>query len=282
MNLVATQIDEVRQAVARARQAGHKIGFVPTMGALHDGHASLFRIARQETEFVIVSIFVNPLQFAAGEDFGRYPRPLERDLEVCRQEKVDLVFVPTVETIYPSDFRTHVEVDQLGETLCGPHRPGHFSGVATIVLKLFNIVQPDQAYFGQKDGQQTSIIRRMVRDLCVPVGVRVCPTVREPDGLAMSSRNQYLTAEQRAHAPALFQALQEAKHLIEAGECDPEVIRKGLMRHLRLIPGALVEYADVVAAETLRPPGHLQGEVMLAVAVKFGATRLIDNLLVII
>jgi pantoate--beta-alanine ligase len=280
MSVTATQITEVRQAVEEARKSCQSIGFVPTMGALHAGHVSLVEAARRETDFVVLSIFVNPLQFAPGEDYGRYPRTLERDLEYCRQEGVDLVFVPPVEVIYPAGFSTHVEVSHMGDALCGPSRPGHFRGVATVVLKLFQIVQPDRAYFGQKDAQQCRIIRQMVDDLAVPVEVRICPTVREPDGLALSSRNQYLTESQRRQAVVLHQALEEGKRLIEAGERNPQTVRKALLDHLVSAPEAIVDYVEVASAESLRPLLHLNGEVLLAVAVKFGGTRLIDNVVV--
>jgi pantoate--beta-alanine ligase len=280
MSVMVTQVTEVRQAVEEARKAGRSIGFVPTMGALHAGHVSLVQAARRETGFVAVSIFVNPLQFALGEDYGRYPRTLERDLEYCRQEKVDLVFVPPVEVIYPARFSTHVEVSHLGDALCGPSRPGHFRGVATVVLKLFQIVHPDRAYFGQKDAQQCRIIRQMVDDLAVPVEVRICPTVREPDGLALSSRNQYLTESQRRQAVVLHQALEEGKRLVEGGERSPQTVRKALLDRLATAHEGVVDYVEVVSAESLKPLPRLSGEVLLAVAVKFGGTRLIDNVVV--
>jgi pantoate--beta-alanine ligase len=280
MSVMATQITDVRLAVEEARKAGRSIGFVPTMGALHAGHVSLIQAARRETGFVVVSIFVNPLQFTPGEDYDRYPRPLERDLELCRQEKVDLVFAPPAEVIYPAGFATHVEVSHLGDTLCGPSRPGHFRGVATVVLKLLQIVGPNRAYFGQKDAQQCRIIRQMVDDLAVPVEVRICPTVREPDGLALSSRNRYLTDSQRRQAVVLHQALEEGKRLIEAGERNPQTVRKALLDRLASTPEAVVDYVEVVSAESLTAQSYLSGEVLLAVAVKFGPTRLIDNVAV--
>jgi pantoate--beta-alanine ligase len=274
------EIDQVRSAVAQARKNGKTIGLVPTMGALHAGHVSLMQAARRDTGYVVVSIFVNPIQFGPNEDLSRYPRPLERDLEICRQQSVDLVFAPAVETIYPPEFRTFVEVSTLGDTLCGPSRPGHFRGVATVVLKLFNIVQPDIAYFGQKDGQQARTIRQMVRDLDVPVSISICPTVREADGLALSSRNQYLTPEQRRQANVLFRALQETKALIEAGERDPATACAALRQRIESVPDAVIDYTEVVDAESMHPQEALREEVMLAVAVKFGTTRLIDNVLV--
>ncbi len=194
---IVTDIAPLRQAVAEAHRRGRTIGLVPTMGALHAGHLSLIKAAREETGFVVVSIFVNPTQFGPNEDLNRYPRPLQRDLELCEKNGVDLVFHPQPAVIYPPDYHTFVEVKGLQEVLCGASRPGHFRGVATVVLKLFNLVQPDRAYFGQKDAQQVSIIRQMVRDLNVPVDIRVCPIIREADGLALSSRNEYLGPEER-------------------------------------------------------------------------------------
>ena len=276
---VAATIDDVRRAVAEARSRERRIGLVPTMGALHEGHASLIRAARVETGFVVVSVFVNPTQFGPHEDFHRYPRPFEQDLEVCRREGVDLVFAPTPETVYPAGYRTYVEVEGLQNTLCGASRPGHFRGVCTVVLKLFNIVRPDIAYFGQKDAQQVLILRKMVQDLNVEVAVRVCPIIREPDGLALSSRNRYLDVEQRRRAVVLSQAIKEASERIVAGERDGGTVRRLLAERIEATPGAVLDYAAVVAADTLQPFDRLQGQVLLALAVKFGNTRLIDNVL---
>jgi pantoate--beta-alanine ligase len=274
----ANTICEVRQAVAQARKAGRSVGLVPTMGALHAGHVSLIRAARRDTAFVVVSIFVNPTQFGPNEDLSRYPRPLEKDLEICGAEKADLVFTPEVAEMYPPGATTIVEVQELQDVMCGASRPGHFRGVATVVLKLFNIVQPDAAYFGQKDAQQACIIQRMVRDLDVPIEIKVCPIVRESDGLALSSRNVYLSPDQRRHAPALFQALQEAQDRIQEGERLPEAIQEILVDRIAATPGARLDYAAVVAADNLKPLERLQGAVLLALAVKFGETRLIDNM----
>ena len=277
---VATSIDEVRRHVAVARQRGDRTGLVPTMGALHGGHVSLIRAARAECGFVVVSIFVNPTQFGPNEDLARYPRPFESDLATSAAEHVDLVFAPDAATMYPPGFRTFVEIRELQDALCGAARPGHFRGVATVVLKLFNIVQPDVAYFGHKDAQQARIIQQLVRDLDVPVQVRVCPIVREPDGLALSSRNQYLNAEQRNKATVLHRALQEARALVESGETDQTVVQRALATLIELTPGAVLEYAEVVDAESLRPVDRLEGRILLAVAVRFGTTRLIDNELI--
>jgi pantoate--beta-alanine ligase len=277
--LVVSTPAEARAAAAWARGRGLSVGLVPTMGALHAGHASLIRAARRDTGFVAVSIFVNPTQFGPNEDFARYPRPLERDLEVCAAEGADLVFTPPAEALYPPGFRTYVEVHGLQHVLCGLSRPTHFRGVTTVVLKLLHIVGPDVAYFGQKDAQQLRIIGQMVRELDVPVEVRMCPIVREPDGLALSSRNRYLDAQQRQQAPALFQALEQARRLVEAGERDADRIRQALAGRLATAPLARVEYAAVVDWETLAPPERLRGRVLIALAVHFGTTRLIDNVL---
>src|SRR5262245_39876637 len=219
-------IPEVRQAVAAARRAGQRIGLVPTMGALHAGHARLIEVAHSECDFVMVSIFVNPMQFGPNEDFERYPRAFEADRELCARCGAAAIFAPDSETVYPPGFRTYTQVEGWQDILCGASRPGHFRGVCTIVLKLFHIVQPDRAYFGQKDAQQSLIIAQMVQDLDVPVELRTVATVREPDGLAMSSRNEYLDAEQRRNAAALWQTLTVAQQLIENGERDPIAVER--------------------------------------------------------
>jgi pantoate--beta-alanine ligase len=276
--VVATP-EELRQAVAAARGKGMVVGLVPTMGALHEGHASLIRAARAETGFVVVSVFVNPTQFGPNEDLSRYPRPWETDLETCRRERVDLVFRPEPATIYPPGYRTFVEVTGLQDVLCGASRPGHFRGVATVVLKLFNLVQPDAAYFGQKDAQQVRIIQQMVRDLDVPISIRVCPTVREPDGLALSSRNRYLDPDQRRRAVVLYQSLEEVRRRVAAGERDATVLRRLLVERLSAIPGAVPDFAEVVDADSLQPVTAIDGPILAALAVKFGSARLIDNVL---
>lgn len=279
---LVTDIAPLRDAVAEARRRGRTIGLVPTMGALHRGHLSLIEAARAETGFIVVSIFVNPTQFGPNEDLNRYPRPLERDLELCGAAGVDLVFHPRPEVMYPPDYRTFVEVTGLQDVLCGASRPGHFRGVATVVLKLFNLVQPDRAYFGQKDAQQVRIIQQMVRDLNVPVDVRVCPIVREADGLALSSRNDYLEAEERRRATVLYRALTEARQRIEAGERDAAAVRQAMVEQIASVAGAVLDYAAVVDADTLQAPVQIVAErpVLLALAVRFGGTRLIDNLLI--
>jgi pantoate--beta-alanine ligase len=276
--LLSHTIDETRRAVAAARAKGDTIGLVPTMGALHDGHASLIRMARQQCGFVAVSIFVNPTQFGPSEDFSRYPRPLSADLAVCEQVGAGLVFAPEPGEMYPPGFKTFVEVGDLGDRLCGASRPGHFRGVATVVLKLLNIFEPDRAYFGQKDAQQVRVIRQMVGDLNVPAEIVVGPTVREADGLARSSRNRYLSPAERQHATVLIETLRDARRRVEAGERDADSLRKLMAERVRVTPGAVLDYAEIVDADSLQPLDRLNGPALAALAVKFGATRLIDNI----
>ncbi len=275
---VVSTVAEVRSAVAAARAQGRTVGFVPTMGALHEGHAALVRAARRGTGFVVVSIFVNPTQFGPKEDFARYPRTLDADRAVCADAGADLIFAPPVEEMYPADSLTFVEVTGLQNLLEGASRPGHFRGVCTVVLKLLNIVRPDVAFFGQKDAQQARIVRRMVRDLNVPVEVRVEPTVREPDGLAMSSRNRYLSADQRAAAPRIYEALRATRDRAIAGVSDVAELERELSAALAAIPGARLDYAHVVDADTLRPLARLDRPALAVVAVFLGTTRLIDNI----
>ena len=276
---ITTTIDETRAIIAAARTAGRRIGFVPTMGALHAGHASLMQAAHAENDFVVVSIFVNPTQFGPKEDLARYPRPFAQDVQTCTNEGVDLLFHPSPAEIYPASFHTFVEVQDLQDVLCGASRPGHFRGVATVVLKLFNIVQPHRAYFGQKDAQQARILLQMVRDLNVPVEMKICPILREPDGLALSSRNVYLDADQRRHATILLRTLAALQQRIDAGERQSEPLLTLAKSLIEATPGARLDYVAVVDAETLQPLVKLQGNVLTAVAVYFGTTRLIDNLL---
>jgi pantoate--beta-alanine ligase len=274
---VVNTVAELRRAVSRARQGGRTIGLVPTMGALHAGHASLIRAARQETGCVVVSIFVNPTQFGPSEDFTRYPRTWDDDLGVCVSEGVDVVFAPGAEKVYPPGFVTQVEVTRLQDVLEGASRPGHFRGVATVVAKLFNMVQPDIAYFGQKDAQQALIIRQMVRDLNWSIELRICPTVRELDGLALSSRNRYLSPRERQHATCLFRALQRAEAMVASGERDAARVRRAMVEIIEKTPDAALDYAELVDHETLEPVTIVWGEVLAALAVRFGNTRLIDN-----
>jgi pantoate--beta-alanine ligase len=280
--LIASTVEAVRQAVQQARGRKLSVGLVPTMGALHAGHTSLIRTARADTDFAVVSIFVNPTQFGPNEDLARYPRPLEQDLQACAAEGASLVFVPEPAVIYPPGFRTYVEVHGFQDVLCGASRPGHFRGVATVVLKLFNIVQPDVAYFGMKDAQQVRVIEQLVADLNVPVRIHRCPTVREPDGLALSSRNRYLNAEQRQHATVLSRALDEVRQRVEAGERDADFLQRLLAERVAATPGARLDYAALVSFDTLQPVQKLRGTVLAALAVFFGTTRLIDNVLLTI
>jgi len=245
--LITTAIEDTRRAVAQARQHGLVIGLVPTMGALHTGHISLIRAARAETGFVVVSIFVNPTQFGPNEDFHRYPRPFEQDVQVCAAEGVDLIFHPEPAALYPAGFHTFVEVSDLQDVLCGTSRPGHFRGVTTVVCKLFNIIEPDYAYFGQKDAQQARIIQQVVRDLNLPISIKVQPIVREPDGLALSSRNQYLDANQRRQATVLSRGLEEVRARVTAGERNPDKLIQALKAPIATAPDARLDYAAIVA-----------------------------------
>jgi len=275
--LVMRSIAEVRAALGELRARGAAIGFVPTMGALHAGHLSLLAAARARGDIVIASIFVNPTQFAPGEDYDRYPREEAADLTRCREAGAAGVFCPSAVEMYPPGAVTRIVVDVLSDTLCGPHRPGHFAGVATVVAKLLHIVQPARAYFGEKDAQQVAIIRRMVRDLNLPVEIVGCPTVREPDGLAMSSRNAYLSPAERAQATSISRGLARAREVILAGERDPLVV-EGIVRATIAAAGPFVEdYVSVVEPERLQPVAAIDGPVLVAAAVRIGRTRLIDN-----
>jgi pantoate--beta-alanine ligase len=256
-------------------------GLVPTMGALHRGHLSLVEQARAENDFCVVSIFVNPTQFAAGGDFDKYPRALERDLELLQPFNVDLVFAPENREIYPPNFQTYVTVEDIAEPLEGAMRPGHFRGVATVVTKLFNIVQPDRAYFGQKDAQQVIVIKQLVRDLNLPVQIVVGQTIREADGLAMSSRNAYLSPAERQAAVVLYRALCAARDAYERGERSADRIRAVMQETLAREPLAQVEYVSVADTATLRELGVIQGDTLVSLAVRFGTTRLIDNFLLL-
>ena len=277
---VVHTVSELRNMLAQAKLAERTIGFVPTMGALHAGHAELIRTASGLTTFVVVSVFVNPTQFGPKEDFGKYPRTLEQDTLLSEEAGADLIFAPSAEEMYPPGSVTYVDVPGLDEVLCGPRRPGHFRGVCTVVLKLFNMVQPDMAVFGAKDVQQAIILLKMVKDLNVPVKMVIAPTVREPDGLAMSSRNRYLTADERGLAPMIHAELQKTEARIRGGECDVGRLESALLAGLEAIPGARVDYASVVESENLKPIQRINGPVLVAVAVFLGSTRLIDNVMV--
>jgi pantoate--beta-alanine ligase len=270
-------VAELRAALAPARRAGHSIGLVPTMGALHEGHLSLLRAARAGNDVVVMSLFVNPAQFNDSADLAAYPRDEQRDEQLAANEGVDIVFAPPVEEVYPDGFATTVTVSGLTETLEGAQRGrGHFDGVTTVVTKLFNMVAPDVAYFGQKDAQQVAVIRRLVRDLDIPVRIEVCPTVREPDGLALSSRNALLSPADRERATALHRALEAARAAIDEGEPDPATIAERARTELtqaEIEP----EYFELVDAHTLAPVSEIDGDVLAVVAARVGTTRLIDN-----
>ena len=275
--VVAQRIGEVRQAVRAARARGARVGLVPTMGALHEGHASLLRAARDDGGLVVASIFVNPTQFGPTEDLAKYPRPLERDLEICRREGVGLVFAPSAAEMYPAGFATTVHVARMTEKMCGAFRPGHFDGVCTVVAKLLAIVQPDTAYFGEKDAQQLAVVRRMVADLDLGVEIRGCPTVRDPDGLAMSSRNAYLSPAERRQALALSRSLAEAREAVLAGERDAGRLAAQVRQRLEAAEGVDLQYVAVVDPDTLEDLARVGDKALVAVAAKMGATRLIDN-----
>ena len=277
MEVVRT-ISDVRQRVSAARREGKRVGFVPTMGYLHEGHLSLVDLCRERAEYCVVSIFVNPTQFGPGEDYERYPRDPERDRRLLEERGVDLVFAPEVGEMYPEEPLVRFRIEKLADHLCGPRRPGHFPGVLLVVAKLLHIVQPDVAVFGQKDLQQLLIIRRMVRDLNFPVEIVAGPTVREPDGLAMSSRNAYLSPEERARATVLYRSLQRAKALIEGGERSARSVIGAMRAMIEATPGVRIDYIEIVDLEELRPVERLEGRVAIALAVYVGPARLIDNL----
>ena len=271
----------VREACERTLYAtGHRatLGLVPTMGALHEGHLSLIRAAKRQCDVVAVSIFVNPTQFAPGEDFERYPRTFARDCELLEREGVDLLFAPSAAEMYPAGApRAVVDLPEIGARLDGKSRPGHFRGVATVVTKLFNIVRPDLAFFGQKDAAQVAVLRAMVEDLNIPVQLVVCPTVREDDGLALSSRNRFLSAAERTHALALAAALESAHEQAAKGVCSAVELRSELQEQLEQAPGIALEYAEVVDPATLLPMTCVADGALVAVAARVGGTRLIDN-----
>lgn len=273
-------VAQVRQEVAKARQQGARVGLVPTMGALHSGHAALIDAAASQCDYVVVSIFVNPLQFGPSEDFDKYPRQLAADQAVCTQHGAALVFAPAVTDMYPQPTLTHIDVDEITSGLCGASRPGHFRGVATVVAKLFNIVQPDRAYFGQKDAQQVAVLQQMINDLNFPLELVIVPTVREADGLAISSRNNYLSAQERTAAPLLYRALQEVVAQVNAGEHSAAKLRTYLCEMIANEPLARMDYAEIVDAGTLKPVEYVTGKVLVAIAVYIGHTRLIDNVVI--
>lgn len=281
---ILSDISELRTTLRQLRSSSERptprsIAFVPTMGALHAGHRSLVQAARKRCDIVVVSIFVNPTQFGPNEDFSRYPRTLEQDCRMLEAEGVDVVFTPTTEAMYPPGASTFVDVEGVSDRLDGASRPGHFRGVATVVAKLFHIVQPDLALFGQKDAAQVAVLRKMVRDLDFPLEIILCPTVREPDGLAMSSRNRYLSAEERRQALTLFRALRSAEILVARGELHASALLQTMLATLQQEPAIRVDYIAVVDPETLLPIDDVNNGGLLAVAAYVGNTRLIDNVL---
>jgi pantoate--beta-alanine ligase len=274
---VVTSVQAMQQRALGVKRSGRTLGLVPTMGYLHEGHLSLVALARKRVEVVILSIFVNPIQFLPGEDLASYPRDFERDRELCCQAGVDLVFFPAPSEMYAADHSVCVEEASLSMGLCGASRPGHFRGVTTVVAKLFNITRPDVAVFGQKDAQQCRVIQRMVRDLNIPVEVVVGPILREPDGLAMSSRNKYLSPGERQQALCLRRSLEAAEALVRAGERAVPTLQAAVLAILHGVPGLVIDYVAFMDDETLQPVSRIQRPVLLALAVRIGRTRLIDN-----
>lgn len=279
MKLIKT-ISEMQKTAVAFRRQGKIIGLVPTMGYLHEGHLQLLRLLRPQCDVLVISIFVNPIQFAPTEDLERYPRDFERDEQLCRSERVDIIFYPDNLEMYPQPFHTFINVEKLSEGLCGSSRPGHFRGVATVVAKLFNIVKPQLAIFGEKDYQQLMVIKQMVKDLNFDITILSAPIVREADGLAMSSRNKYLSPEERKAAPLLYQSLLLARKLCQQGIDNPEEISRKMTSLLQKIPQLRIDYISLVDPQTLTPVAKIQGEVLVALAVYIGQTRLIDNMVI--
>ena len=277
---VIRSVRSIQQFIKKAKLAGKAVGFVPTMGALHDGHRSLLRRCRRENDIVVLSIFVNPKQFGPKEDFTKYPRRERADKKLAKEEKVDIMFVPSAKEMYPEGYLTYIEVEKMTQALCGKSRPGHFKGVTTVVGKLLNIVMPDVLYLGQKDAQQAAVLTRMVRDLNFPVLVKTCPTVREADGLAMSSRNQYLSTGQRKEAVVLYRSLKEARQSVVVGNRLARAIVGKIRSRIARESSGRIDYLECVDADTFMPLKRIQGKTIIALAVWFGKTRLIDNTIV--
>ncbi|MDD5987611.1 MAG: pantoate--beta-alanine ligase [Eubacteriales bacterium] len=271
---------EMRAAVAAWKEAGESIGLVPTMGFLHEGHASLIRASVRDNDHTVVSVFVNPMQFSPGEDLARYPRDMAHDTAVCEREGADVIFHPAPEEMYGQPFYTYIDMNVIPDGLCGASRPAMFRGVCTVCSKLFHLASPDRAYFGKKDAQQLAVIRRMVQDLDFNLTVVGCESVREPDGLAMSSRNTYLSSEERSKAPAIYRALCHVKQLVENGEKESAVLRQGFEEEISRTEGLAVEYCAVVNAGDMQETSAVQGDgsCLMAVALRLGKTRLIDNI----
>jgi len=277
---IIRDIPALKEKIKNTKETGKTIGFVPTMGYLHQGHLSLIKAARKECDFVVVSIYVNPIQFGAGEDFEEYPRDLTRDAQLSQEVGVDLIFAPSDRAMYPGGYATFVEVKRLTEGLCGKNRPGHFKGVTTVVTKLFNLVEPHKSYFGQKDAQQALVLKKMVEDLNMNMELKIMPTLREPDGLAMSSRNSYLSPEEREAGQALFKSLSRAEKMIFQGIRESKEIIFHMREILQKEDLLDIEYIEIVDTKNLERIGKLQGEVLIALAARVGKTRLIDNIMV--
>ncbi len=275
---VISKVAELQERIKDWKLKGLTVGFVPTMGYLHEGHLSLVREAKKRNDRAAVSIFVNPKQFGPAEDYNVYPRDFNRDAALLEKEGVDLIFYPAVEEMYPAGYKTYVEVEDLENRLCGRSRPGHFRGVCTVVLKLFNLIQPDEAYFGWKDAQQVIILKKMVEDLNLPVKIRSMPLIREKDGLALSSRNIYLNQQERQASVVLYRSLELAEEIIKNGERQAARIRQQMVNLISAEPLARIDYVEIVDPQTLEPLVTIDGDALVAVAVYFGRTRLIDNL----
>lgn len=278
--ITINSIYEMKNKIKATQKRGLSIGLVPTMGYIHDGHISLIKEARKKNDIVVISIFVNPTQFGPNEDYDKYPRNEQRDLDICESNDCDYVFLAQKDEIYPDDFLTYVETEELGQTLCGRSRPIHFKGVTTILTKLFNIVQPNRAYFGQKDAQQLIIIKKMVEDLNMNVKIIGCPTIREEDGLALSSRNSYLNNNERKDALLIYKSLILAKNLIDNGEKDVEKIKKEIKDTINLGKNNSIDYIEILNNKTLKSISKIKDEVLIAIAVNVGNTRLIDNIII--
>jgi pantoate--beta-alanine ligase len=276
---IITNIKQMQNISEQLRKEGKRIGFVPTMGALHDGHLSLMRQARLDNDVVVISIFVNPIQFVQGEDYDTYPRNFSKDEELAKKVGVDIIFYPEVNEMYPEKLLTFVDVEKLTEGLCGRFRPGHFKGVTTVVAKLFNIVKPHIAYFGQKDYQQAIVIKRMIEDLNFDLEIVIMPIIRDKDGLALSSRNAYLNDKERKAATILYKSLQQAKKLLDSGEKQPDKIITSMNNLINTEKLAKTQYIEIVDSKTLKPVKIIEKEVLIAIAVKIGKARLIDNVL---
>lgn len=277
---VVDTIPRMLTLVKMLKKEGKSVGFVPTMGYLHEGHLSLVRAAKKHVDVVVMSIFVNPIQFGPKEDFEKYPRDFKRDEELATTAGVDIIFAPSVKEMYPDGYSTYVVVECLTETMCAGSRPGHFKGVATVVAKLFDIVRPEIAYFGQKDAQQAMVIKKMAEDLNMGIEIKMMPTVREPDGLAMSSRNVYLSPPERKDAAVLYESLKKAESLIKSGERDAKKIAAAVEGPIKAVPTAKIDYVSITDTSRLKEVSEITGETLVALAVFIGKTRLIDNIIV--